>query len=143
MSQQQSSNNPYPVIYEEHDGSWTWSIEVGEAFEDNHQVLDRNDGYLTRRDAQVAMSVAMQNLGSTPIAKIPHTPVTSSPKIDKQKPQPQDDPLSPIVTGIPPWAVVKNSKTLALFQTQHAAKKYCLGMKGASVKRARLQLIIE
>jgi len=43
------------AIWMEHDGSWTWSIEKGKAFEEGHIVLARLDGYPTRGDAKEAM----------------------------------------------------------------------------------------
>lgn len=53
------TQRPYPLVFEEHDGSWTWSIEIGEPFEDDHRILARDEGYETRRDAQVAVQEAM------------------------------------------------------------------------------------
>ena len=52
----------HPVIWKEHDNSWTWSIEEGKAFEDDHQVLARDDGFETRGDAKEAMQKAWVRL---------------------------------------------------------------------------------
>ena len=52
----------YPVIYLDHDGTWTWSVESGKAFEAEHRVYDRDTGYATKGDAREAALARMAQI---------------------------------------------------------------------------------
>lgn len=121
-------------IWIEHDGSWTWSIEEGKAFEDDHKVLARDDGFPTRGDAKEDMQKAWARLidqgkkpgriGEAPPATAP----AAAPKTSQIK-KPAANTKTATVNGafsptLPEWAVIVDGKIVALFAEQAVAKKY-------------------
>lgn len=120
------------VIWVEHDGSWTWSIEEGKAFEDSHKVLARNEGFPTRGDAKEDMLKEWARLideGKKPgrpgqkksaSAKKPTSGVksTTAARNAAKSQSPQLDPT------LPDWAIIVNGKIVAMFAQKTAAQKY-------------------
>jgi hypothetical protein len=119
-------NTPKSMIYQEHDGTWTWSIEIGEPFEDGYRVIDRNDGYLTRNDAKEAMVEAMAH-HQADLAKKPSV-LESSPSRSEPRAKAAPEPVNlkitkPIIStggaifsdALPEWAVVVDDRIVALF----------------------------
>lgn len=49
----------YHVIYMDHDGTWTWSVESGKAFSPEHKVYWYELGYPTQGEAR---SAALQKI---------------------------------------------------------------------------------
>ena len=120
---------PYPLVFEEHDGSWSWSIERGEPFEADHEVLRNDDGYETRRDAQEAMQRAMLEIG----LKLPSRAAlqaASDPEEAVAVSEAESKPPSAKTTAtssdlpIPKWGVVYRGRLVALFQTREDARRY-------------------
>lgn len=44
----------YHVVYLDHDGTWTWSVESGKAFTENHRTYGFDTGYPTQGAARTA-----------------------------------------------------------------------------------------
>lgn len=119
----------HPVIWKEHDNSWTWSIEEGKAFEKGHEVLARDEGFATRGDAKEAMQEVW--LGLIEAGRKPGRPgsiATSLPSdqddsrrnsSNKKKARVVNDAKDSLE-----WAVVTNDKIVAVFATQSQAKKF-------------------
>ena len=116
----------HPVIWKDHDNSWTWSIEEGKAFEDDHQVLARDEGFATRGDAKESMQKAWDRLiaeGKTPgrpgalRATTPATP--ADPNSEKADAAAATNTKSQLE-----WAIVVNDKIVAVFPTQSTARKF-------------------
>lgn len=105
----------HPVIWKEHDNSWTWSIEEGKAFEDDYQVLARDEGFATRGDAKESMQKAWERLlaeGKTPDrpGQLKPSSEATAECVDK-KIQLE-------------WAVAVDDKIVAVFATQSRARKF-------------------
>ncbi|MDJ0656474.1 MAG: hypothetical protein QNJ40_20100 [Xanthomonadales bacterium] len=132
------NKGPYPLVYEEHDGTWSWSIERGDAFGDDHEVLDRNDGYPNRREAKAAMEVAMgkirEDADDKPSGKQsraqrakPAVSAERSPGIDQ-----------PATTPLPEWGVVHEGLLVACFMTEKGALEYGKWKYGKDFKTRRV-----
>lgn len=146
-------DTPYPVVYEDHDGSWTWSIEVGEPFEPDHKVLATNQGYPDRKEAKTALELAMEGVAAKlrrdkeadlearqarldDAAAFP----SAAPSTKAQLPaedrvansdsnaRPQAAPTATTTSSaghpIPSWGVFDASKLIALFATRKLARAY-------------------
>ena len=120
----------HPVIWKEHDNSWTWSIEEGKAFEDDHQVLARDEGFATRGDAKEAMQKAWERLiaeGKTPgrpglLKPAPQAPViTASNEDAHEEAHESGDKANQLE-----WAVTEDDKIVAVFATQSSAREFGL-----------------
>lgn len=120
------------VIWKEHDGSWTWSIEEGEAFEKDHQVLARDEGFHTRGDAKEAMQKEWARLideGKTPGRPGQLAPPSAEGEAAGAKPTPAkskktERQAAPGNNAQPEWAVVANGQIVAVFVDQKLAKKF-------------------
>ena len=105
----------HPVIWKEHDNSWTWSIEEGKAFEDDHQVLARDEGFATRGDAKESMQKAWDRLIA--VGKTPDRPGQLKPS--------SEEPRECVDEKIQlEWAVAADGKIVAVFTTQSKARKF-------------------
>ncbi len=116
-------------IWVEHDGSWTWSIEEGKAFEDGHEVLARDDSFPTRGDAKEDMQKAWAKLieegkkpgrpgqRKTPASKS-ITPAHKSPAARKSE---NKESVSPT---LPEWAVIVEGAIVALFASKTTAQQF-------------------
>ena len=117
---------PYPLVYEEHDGSWSWSIECGDAFGDDHEVLARNDGYVNRREANAAMEVAMGKIRLGVAEEKPRKRPKARPK--SSKPAIAEESFSGIdqlsTSSLPEWGVVHDGLLIACFLTEKGAREY-------------------
>jgi len=124
------------AIWIEHDGSWTWSIEEGKAFEDDHKVLARNDGFPTRGDAKQAMQEEWARLvdaGKKPGRLTKRTQKTNT------KNESENEPAS-LFAKIPQWAVIENSAVLALFSTQKLAKDYVASNQDKALRVEKISI---
>lgn len=162
------NDTPYPVVYEDHDGSWTWSIEVGEPFEPNHRVLATNQGYPDRKEAREALEEAMEGVAQklknekdadlaerqarldkaeeaaakpdpSPLADTIEPPEAAESEAPDQASQ--GEPISP-GTGqpIPNWGVFEASKLIALFSTRKLARAYIA--ENQSLKMRKVETIV-
>lgn len=140
----------HPVIWKEHDDSWTWSIEEGKAFEDGHAVLARQDGFPTRGDAKEDMQKAWARLiseGKEPsrIGKVPGKTAVSKPAAKDaaaKKPSAKTAAADGFDPTLPEWAVIADARVVALFADKKAAQRYAKaeGAKTHSVRRVRAGL---
>ena len=117
-------------IWVEHDGSWTWSIEEGKAFEDDHKVLARDDGFPTRGDAKEEMQKAWARLidqGKKP-GRIGRPPPAAAPKASAAKKTAGKNNAKSVSGAfsptLPEWAVIVDGKIVALFAQQAVAKQF-------------------
>ena len=132
------------AIWVEHDGSWTWSIEEGKAFEDGHRVLARNDGYPTRGDAKDAMQKEWRRLmdaGKTP-GRLGKTAATKNAARAAGAANASD--AVTIADTMPDWAVIGDGCVVALFRDAKAAKAYAKsqGLGDATVAQVQLGLAL-
>ena len=51
-----------PILFLDHDGTWTWSLESGKAFEPGHRVYDRGEGCHSRGEAARKAKEALARL---------------------------------------------------------------------------------
>lgn len=51
-----------PILFLDHDGTWTWSLESGKAFEPGHRVYDRGEGCYSKGDARKEAEAALERL---------------------------------------------------------------------------------
>lgn len=116
-------------IWVEHDGSWTWSIEDGKAFEDGHRVLARDDGFPTRGDAREAMQKAWARLleqGEKP-GRPGQTATAAKARAALRAPE---------------WAVMVDDDILALFAEEQAARDYAdAHCEGSRIERMRVAIM--
>ena len=140
------------VIWVEHDGSWTWSIEEGKAFDDDHKVLARDEGFPTRGDAKEDMLKAWSQLidegkkpgrpgqrKTTAVAKSqPKKKTTGSGKNAKSA---AAEPA--FSAAIPEWAVIVDGTVAAMFAQKTAAQKYAKAnhAKNHDLKKIQIGLI--
>jgi len=118
----------HPVIWKDHDDSWTWSIEEGKAFEDDQQVLARDEGFATRGDAKEAMQKAWDCLiaeGKTPgrPGMLKRAPAARSGDTTSEGAN-ADGKTSTDKKVKLEWAVVVGDKIVAVFSTQSQARKF-------------------
>ena len=139
-------------IWTEHDGSWTWSIEEGKAFEDDHKVLARDDGFPTRGDAKEDMQKAWARLlaeGKKPgrIGKIRSTASaatkksTPAPKTGKAKTSLNGTTASSdLIPTLPEWAVIVNDQIVAMFTSKSVAETFAKSnhAKSHSIEKIRI-----
>ena len=154
---------PYPVVYEDHDGSWTWSIEMGEPFEDDHRVLATDYGYPDRKEARSAMEQAMLGVSETLRKEKmealearkaaleadeteddePSPPAKSGPaKNDSPVPEEGQTAVGQSESGVyslPQWGVLKKNKIVALFSSRNLARAYVDGDGDLTVKKFEFQ----
>jgi hypothetical protein len=105
-----------------------WSIEEGKAFEDDHRVLARDEGFATRGDAKEAMQQAWDRLlaeGKTPgrpgamKASIMSGQTDSFCETHDSNPKPSTE-VDPQLE----WAVVAGDRIVAVLATQSEARKF-------------------
>lgn len=119
-------------LYEEHDGTWTWSIESGEPFEDDHRILDRGQGYRTRKAAKEAMLAASARLEETPADSSepararprPATVPTDGTHAVAEAAERSGGRQTPIPADDLRWAVIVEGETIALFVSREHAEKF-------------------
>ena len=51
-----------PILYLDHDGTWSWSLESGKPFEADHRVYDRGEGCHNRRQATREAQAALKRI---------------------------------------------------------------------------------
>jgi hypothetical protein len=118
----------HPVIWKDHDNSWTWSIEEGKAFEDDHRVLARDEGFATRGDAKEAMQKAWDRLlaeGKTPGRPRQLKPGSApEPSDAKSECESADQHVAADKKVQLEWAVAVDDKIVAVFAGQSSAQKF-------------------
>lgn len=118
----------HPVIWKEHDNSWTWSIEEGKAFEDDHQVLARDEGFATRGDAKEAMQIAWDRLlaeGKTPGRPGLLKPPPKTAGDDAAVMSSTDEAHASAARAAQlEWAIAVDGEIVAVFATQSKAREY-------------------
>ena len=118
----------HPVIWKEHDNSWTWSIEEGKAFEDDHKVLARDEGFATRGDAKEAMQEAWDRLideGKTPGRPGQLKARAATPPGDATSDGGSTNEIAPRDTEAQlEWAITVDNRIVAVFATQSLARKF-------------------
>ena len=118
----------HPVIWKEHDNSWTWSIEEGKAFEADHQVLARDEGFATRGDAKESMQKVWDRMIAE--GKTPGRPGRLKPPAAAQPGDAESggaDRKANASTNKKArleWAVVVGDRIVAVFATQSKARKF-------------------
>lgn len=131
----------YPVVFQDHDGSWTWSIESGKAFEASHRVHATNNGYETQGDARAAVKVRLAELVASrskgaaaeqAAAVVPAAPPTKATAADESA-----------TTPLPEWGVYASGSLLAIFADKQLAQTFCKAQSGrkCSIKRVRYGVV--
>lgn len=155
------NDTPYPVVFEDHDGSWTWSIEVGEPFEPDHRVLATNQGYPDRKEAREALEEAMEGVAAKlkkekdaaladrqarldAAEEVSSQPATSEVATETaQPPAAEPEPSTPSASPrqpVPSWGVFEASKLIALFSTRKLARDYIANSK--SLKMRKIEAVV-
>ncbi len=133
-----SRPKPKPVLFQDHDGSWTWSLEIGEVFEDGYELVARNEGYPTRADAKEAMVEALARYNESQAApsatSAPAPPEPEPVKPPPAKPEPAASkkkqkkkarkPGPAPAAGPPDWAVIVEGRIVALFLDAEQARAF-------------------
>ncbi len=124
-------------IWVEHDGSWTWSIEEGKAFEDGHKVLARDDGFPTRGDAKEDMQKAWSKLieqGKKPgrPGQRKKTTIKSAAPTKTAPTVTQSEKTKLVSPTLPEWAVIVKGAIVALFASKATAQQFAKDQYGTS-----------
>src|SRR5262245_10794753 len=98
----------YPVVYQDHDESWRWSIASGTDYEPGHKIHDRREGYLTREDARKAMEKRLAELRGTA------EPATHAQGTEPARTAAASAAARPAQV-LPDWAVVVQGQIVAIF----------------------------
>jgi hypothetical protein len=127
-------NELYPVITQDHDGSWSWTIESGTALENTRRVHAVNNGYDTQGDARAAAKKKLAELvaaQSAAAAKAGSEAAATAPEVD--------EPASSAPAALPDWGVYAGGSLVALFADEKLAQAFGTAQYGRkhSVKRVR------
>ena len=132
----------YPVVFQDHDGSWTWSIESGKAFEASHRVHATNNGYETQGDARAAVKMRLAELVASrsrgaaaeeAAAVVSPAPPTKATAADE----------SATSTPLPEWGVYTGGSLVAIFADKQLAQTFGKAQYGrkCSIKHVRYGVV--
>lgn len=142
----EKQNELYPVITQDHDGTWAWTIESGTALENTRRVHAVNGGYDTQGDARAAAKARLAELVAERSAAAATAPNETAPAAGRSVPAKATEANEPAGSGatpLPDWGVYAGGALVALFADKQLAQTFGKAQYGRkhSVKRVRYGVV--
>ncbi|HEX5046238.1 MAG TPA: hypothetical protein VFX89_03885 [Gammaproteobacteria bacterium] len=139
-------NELYPVITQDHDGTWSWTIESGTALENTRRVHAVNGGYDTQGDARAAAKARLAELVAERSAAAGAAPDETAPTAARSTPAKAteaNESAGSAAAPLPDWGVYAGGSLVALFADKRLAETFGKTQYGNkhSVKRVRYNVV--
>jgi len=133
-------NELYPVITQDHDGSWSWTIESGTALENTRRVHAVDSGYQTQGEARAAAKARLAQLVATNAAAAGEPAAVAVQSVSSAKTAAADEPAA---SPLPQWGVYAGGSLVALFADKQLAETFGTAQYGHkhSVERVRYGVV--